>query len=66
MKINPIQVIILKYVLKCDTTSQVCTKKTAFQNSRVHGWDLLDQFGKQSLAEEMLDLTEKFLANGQK
>ena len=51
----------LKYILGCKATSKVSTKKAAFQNPRVHGWDLLNQFGKQSLIEEMLYLAETFL-----
>ena len=60
-KINPLKVIFLKYILVCDTTSRVSTKKTSFQNSLVHCWNLLNQFGKQSLTQEMLLPTEKFL-----
>ena len=55
-------VIFLKYILGCHTTSKVSTKKAAFQNSLVHGWDLLNQFGKQ-LLKEMPYLAVSFLSN---
>ena len=45
-KINPLEVIFLKHILGCHTTSKVSTKNAALQNSIVHGWDLLNQFGK--------------------
>ena len=60
-KINPLKVIFLKYILGCDTTNKVPTKRAAFQNSLVLSTDHLNQFGKQSMTEEMLYLAEEFL-----
>ena len=60
-KINPLKVIFLKYILGCDTKNKVSTKRAAFQDSLVLSTDLLNHFGKQSMAEEMLYLAEEFL-----
>lgn len=61
-RITPLEVIFLKHILGCHTTSKVSTKKAAFQNSLLHGWDLLNQFEKQLLTE-MPYLAEKFLVH---
>ena len=57
MKINPLMVIFVKYILGCNTTKARFPPKF----SSALDLDLLNQFGKQSLTKEMLYLAEKFL-----
>lgn len=49
------------FVLGCDTTRKIGTKKMALKPTLGHGFDLLHSFGKEPLTEFMISQAEEFL-----
>ena len=59
-----IEVLLAVHALSgCDTTSQIGTKKSAFQTTEKSGEEYLKSFGKSVLMEAMVSSAEKFLVN---
>lgn len=49
------------YILGCDTTSKVGTKHAALCIANKCGYELLYQFGKVPISDEMMKMAERFL-----